>query len=132
EKGPNGQLLNPPPPPKPDPKTQAIQAQGAVDMAKAQQSAAHDAAAANQDMVHMQTKAQGDRALAAFKAEVDARMKLFEAHLQAKSEDRAAGHENTNHHVALAGKVADLVGRAHAHDANMTQGRESHERNMEA
>lgn len=131
EKDANGNLVNPPPQPQPDPKVQAIQVKAQVD----QQTAAHQAQLDQQksqaDTLHQILKNQADAELTKLKAELDARLKLLEAHLELGAARQDAHHKNENHRVALAGKVADIVGRAHAHDVSMAQQRQSHEMAMQ-
>lgn len=121
-----GQLLNPPPAPRPDPKTQAIQAQSQATMQEAQQRSQLN-----------QQETQLEAQLTQLKAKIDARLKLLDAHIQARGERREAArdilnahHAQQNHKVALAGKVADIVGNAHQHDANMAHQRDGHAARM--
>ncbi|HJP67541.1 MAG TPA: hypothetical protein VJ846_01470 [Sphingomicrobium sp.] len=131
-KGPDGQLLNPPPAPKPDPKTQAIQAQSQADMAQAQQKAQHAQQQAQLDAFHQQLKAQSDAALAHFKAELQAKVVMLKANMDARAADHSEGHAQHKHTLEVAGKVADIVAHAHKHDTEMERGEQAHEHAMDA
>jgi hypothetical protein len=111
-----GQLANPPPAPKPDPKVQAIQAKAQAD----QQSAQLDAQ-------HQQVKTQAEIQLARMKADLDAKLALLDAHLKALGEARAAHHDNERHRTRLAGDVLGVIATAHAHDVDMARRQADHE-----
>jgi hypothetical protein len=127
EKGPDGQLVNPPPAPQADPKLAVEQAKAQTAQAAAAQKAQLDAQQAQFDAIHQQNKAAAEKELAAFKAEVDAKLKLIDAHVQltlaaqkGKHAQQAhdAGQERAGqaHHADMAGAVVDMVATAHAHD----------------
>jgi hypothetical protein len=114
-----GQPVNPPPPARPDPKTQAIQAQSQVKQQEAAQRSQLAQQQAQLDAMHQQMEAETEAKITAFKASIEARLKILDAHLAARGENRKANHDNQRHHVALASDVAGLIGQAHAHDVGM-------------
>lgn len=131
-KGPDGQLANPPPPPRPDPKTQAIQAQGQVNMQTAQHKAQLDQQKAQADLVHQQVSAQVEQATATLKGELDAKLKILDAHIKATLGAQAERHKQETHHAAthragqthemnLASGALDMIVRAHDHHTNMAE-----------
>ncbi|MGA7807151.1 portal protein [Bradyrhizobium sp.] len=122
-----GQLANAPPPPKPDPKVQAIQAQAQVDQQAMQQKAQLEQQQAQLDAVHQHVKSAADVQIAQLKAELEARLKVLDAHIQAIGEARAARHDNERHRTQLAGDVLGVVATAHAHDISMAHKRADHE-----
>lgn len=116
-----GQLANPPPPPRPDPKTQAIQAQSAATMQEQAQKSQLN-----------QQETQLEAQLKQFETMMEAKLKILDAHIRAAGEVRSAQHDNERHKVALAGQVAGLIGDAHKHDTQMAQSREAHQQSMTA
>jgi hypothetical protein len=143
EKGPDGQLVNPPPQPKADPKVEAINAKAAVDkqaaetkavldQQKAQHQAQLDQQAAQNDAIHQQVKAQAEAELVKFKAGIEAKLKVIDAHYKAVQAEQAAQHkqqehhahmqrEGDKHHMTLAGGALDMIKTAHQHHANMAE-----------
>lgn len=126
-KGPDGQLLNPPPPPQADPKLAVEQAKAQTAQAAAAQKAQLEQLQAQADAAHQQNKVQAEAELAKMKAELDAKLKLIDGHVQlllaaqkgkhaqqahAADQERAA----QAHHADMAGEVVDMVAAAHSHD----------------
>lgn len=142
-KGPDGQLANPPPQPKADPKVEAINAKAAVDKQAAetkaqldQQKAAHqaqlDQQAAQNDAIHQQVKAQAEAELAKIRAALDERIATIEAHYKVMLAEQTARHkhqehhahmqrEGDKHHMTLASGALDMTMRAHDHHATMRE-----------
>jgi hypothetical protein len=149
EKDAQGNLVNPAPAPKPDPKVQAIQAKAQVDqqsaqtdaqldMAKAQHKAQLDQQSANNDLVHQQVAAQTETAIARIKAELDAKLAILDAHIKAavaghgerkKQETHALAmhHSHQEHKQAMAAGALDIIASAHSHDASMEASKQKSE-----
>jgi hypothetical protein len=120
-KGPDGQLLNPPPPPPVDPKVQAAQAKAQADQATAAHKAEIEQQKAQTDAAHQQMKAQADIAIANVKADLDAKIAILDAHLKAVQADQKMQHTQQQHKADMAGKMVDIAVTAHAHDTKMEQ-----------
>jgi hypothetical protein len=131
-KGPDGQLVNPPPAPKADPKVEAINARAAVDMQAAQHKSQLEQQAAQNDAIHQQVKAQAEAELQKIKNDMEAKMKLLDAHIKLAVAAQTARHKQETHHVGmqqdhhrhhmdLASGALDMVSRAHNHHATMAE-----------
>ncbi|WP_244622298.1 portal protein [Bradyrhizobium ivorense] len=111
-----GQLLNPPPAPKPDPKTQAIQAQSQATMMEQQQRSQLS-----------QQETQLEAQLSQLKAELDGKLKILSAAIEARTADREHAHAHQRHHLDVAGDVLGIVAHAHAHDTAMAHKHADHQ-----
>jgi hypothetical protein len=121
EKGPDGQLVNPPPPAPVDPKVQIAQQKAQADQAAAAQKAQLEQQKAQTDALHQQIKAQADIEVAKVKADLDAKIAVLDAHVKAIQVHQKMQHDQQAHKADMAGKLVDIVATAHSHDARMEQ-----------
>jgi hypothetical protein len=126
-----GQLLNPPPPAKPDPKTQAIQAQSAATMQEQQQRSQLSQQETQLEAQLKQFEAEVNAKLKLLDAALDARSKQHDANLMAQSAEQTARHANARHRLDVTKDLVGIAATAHAHDVNTTQNREAHAARMQ-
>ncbi|MBM7483329.1 hypothetical protein ACVWWI_003355 [Bradyrhizobium sp. USDA 3686] len=134
EKGPDGQLANPPAQPPPDPKLIAVQEKAKAEMAKVQARAAIERLQAEADIAVQNRKIDSEIALAQQKADLEARLALLQYGLDEKSNEgkallqhQKAMHQERKHEHDTARAGLDLVGRAMDHEARQAQQEQPHD-----
>ena len=137
EKGPNGQLKNPPPPPKPDPdmvkvetdaklktaelqmRGQELQAKAMIDQQADERKAQIEQVQAQADMATEDRKLQGEMIMAQQKFEFEKELKLMDFQLKREQHEADMQMKREAHQQALQSGAFKMAAGAEAHGQKM-------------
>ena len=133
-----GQLLHPPAPPPPSPEMikgqvqmQIAQSKGQIEQQKAADKAQQEQAKMQADAIHQQVKTQAEAELAKIKADLEAKIAIINAHVKAVEAEQKMRHADAQHQMKMRESAVGMVATAHAHDAKIEQGQQSHQAKLE-